>query len=221
MDHLNTAVILAGGKSTRMDFDKQTILIQGQMMPLFIADQLEGLFNNRFIISNRREIYPEEMAYPVIPDLIRDRGPKGGIFTGLTSAMDDYVYFIGCDMPFVNPGFIAYMKSLIQASVSANPDLSPGPKVVLARKNGYPEPLNAFYSKELLPDILRQLEDGNNKISALYQEEETLMIEEEIWRSFDPKGLMFINLNTGSDYEELYESTRYYSDFHPPFRMQK
>ena len=73
MDHLNTAVILAGGKSSRMDFDKQTILIQGQMMPLFIADQLEDLFKNRIIISNRRELYPEEVEYPVIPDLIRDR----------------------------------------------------------------------------------------------------------------------------------------------------
>ncbi len=219
MDHLNTAVILAGGKSTRMDFDKQTILIQGQMMPLFIADQLEGLFKNRIIISNRRELYPEEMEYPVIPDLIRDRGPKGGIHSGLTSAMDDYVYFIGCDMPFVNPGFIAYMKSLIQGSLTVNPGT--GPKVVLARKNGYPEPLNAFYSKKLLPEIRHQLKEGNNKISALYRKEETLMIDEEIWRQFDPRGLMFINLNTASDYEELYESTRHYSDFHPPFRLQK
>lgn len=219
MKNLNTAVILAGGKSTRMDFDKQTILIQGQMMPLFIADQLEDIFKKRLIISNRRELYPEEVEYPVIPDLIRDRGPKGGIYSGLTSAMDDYVYFIGCDMPFVNPGFIAFMKSLIQVSVSTNP--RPVPKIVLARKKGYPEPLNAFYSKELLPEILRQMEEGNNKISALYRDEETLMIEEEIWRPFDPKGLMFINLNTGSDYEELYEITRHYSDFHPPFRMQK
>ena len=221
MDHLNTAVILAGGKSSRMDFDKQTILIQGQMMPLFIADQLEGIFKSRVIISNRRELYPEEMEYPVIPDLIMDRGPKGGILTGLTSSMEDYVYFIGCDMPFINPCFIAYMKSLIQASLSGASGQSAAPKVILAKKNGYPEPLNAFYSKKLLPEILRQLEEGNNKISALYREEETLMIEEEIWRQFDPRGLMFINLNTASDYEELYESTRHYSDFHPPFRLQK
>jgi len=219
MDHLNTAVILAGGKSTRMDFDKQTILIQGQMMPLFIADQLEGIFKNRIIISNRTELYPADMEYPVIPDLIRDRGPKGGIFSGLTTSMGDYVYFTGCDMPFVNPGFIIYMKSLIQGSLSTDTGIVP--KVVLARKKGYPEPLNAFYSKDLLPEIRRQLEEGNNKISALYREGETLMIEEEIWRQFDPRGLMFINLNTASDYEELYESTRHYSDFHPPFRLQK
>lgn len=221
MNQLKNAFILAGGKSTRMDFDKQTILIHGKMMPLYIADHLASLFSRRIILTNLPELYPEDQEIPLLPDRVPDLGPKGGILTGLSSITEPYAFFIGCDMPFVNLPFICYMETLLDKSLGEDSGPAPRPKVILARKDGYLEPLNAFYSKELLPEITAQLQAGNNKISSLYQEEEIIIIEEEEWRLFDPQGLMFFNLNSAADYEKLYEITCHYSDFHPPFRLQK
>jgi len=41
----NTAVVLAGGKSRRLSFDKQALNIKGNLMPVFIADCLSIEFD--------------------------------------------------------------------------------------------------------------------------------------------------------------------------------
>ncbi len=192
---LNTAVILAGGKSSRLPFDKQTFKINGNLMPVFIADCLSVEFDRVIIVSNKPELYRKNCSYEVIPDTWIGLGPKAGILAGLEFAADEFVYFTGCDMPFVNLPYIRYMKSLLQ---HAEMDLS----VVLSVKNGYYEPLNAFYSKNLIPVLQTQLQTKKNKISDCYFENSILKITERMQVQFDPHRLMFINLNTPKDIEE-------------------
>ncbi|MBK5261326.1 MAG: molybdenum cofactor guanylyltransferase [Peptostreptococcaceae bacterium] len=194
---LNTAVILAGGKSSRLSFDKQAFNIKGNLMPVFIADCLSVEFERVIIISNKPELYRKNCPYEVISDTWIGLGPKAGILTGLEHATDEFVYFTGCDMPFVNLPFIRYMKKLISG---ANKDLS----VVLSIKNGYYEPFNAFYSKNLIPVLLAQLNSNNNKISNCYSERNKIEINEKAQAEFDPYCLMFINLNTPKDFEALH-----------------
>jgi len=194
---LNTAVVLAGGKSSRLSFDKQAFNIKGNLMPVFIADCLSVEFERVIIISNKPELYRKNCPYEVISDTWIGLGPKAGILTGLEHATDEFVYFTGCDMPFVNLPFIRYMKKLISG---ANKDLS----VVLSIKNGYYEPFNAFYSKNLIPVLLTQLNCNDNKISNCYSEDSMIRINEITQAAFDPHGLMFINLNTPKDFETLH-----------------
>ncbi|HZK88223.1 MAG TPA: molybdenum cofactor guanylyltransferase [Anaerovoracaceae bacterium] len=194
---LNTAVVLAGGKSSRLSFDKQAFNIKGNLMPVFIADCLSVEFERVIIVSNKPELYRNNCPYEVISDTWVGLGPKAGILTGLKHATDEFVYFTGCDMPFVNLPFIRYMKKLISG---ANKDLS----VVLSIKNGYYEPFNAFYSKNLIPVLLAQLNSNNNKISNCYSEDSMIRINEITQAVFDPHGLMFINLNTPKDFEALH-----------------
>ena len=194
---LNTAVVLAGGKSSRLSFDKQAFNIKGNLMPVFIADCLSVEFDRIIIVSNKPELYRKNCPYEVISDTWVGLGPKAGILTGLKHATNEFVYFTGCDMPFVNLPFIRYMKKLISG---ANKDLS----VVLSIKNGYYEPFNAFYSKNLIPVLLAQLNSNNNKISNCYSEDSMIRINEITQAVFDPHGLMFINLNTPKDFEALH-----------------
>lgn len=194
---LNTAVVLAGGKSSRLTFDKQAFNIKGHLMPVFIADCLSVEFDRVIIVSNKPELYRENCPYEVISDTWVGLGPKAGILTGLEHATDEFVYFTGCDMPFVNLPFIQYMKNLI---LTAGKDLS----VVISIKNGYYEPFNAFYSKNLIPVLLTQLNSNNNKISNCYSENNKIEINERIQAEFDPHCLMFINLNTPKDFESLH-----------------
>ena len=194
---LNTAVILAGGKSSRLPFDKQTLKINGNLMPVFIADCLSAEFARVIIVSNKPEFYRKNCSYEIIPDTWVGLGPKAGILTGLEYASDEFVYFTGCDMPFVNLPYIRHMKKLI---LNADKHIS----VVLSIKNGYYEPLNAFYSKKLIPVLQAQLHSNKNKISDCYSENDILEITEKTLTEFDPHGLMFINLNTPKDIEELH-----------------
>jgi len=194
---LNTAVVLAGGKSSRLSFDKQTFNIKGNLMPVFIADCLSFEFERVIIVSNKPELYRKNCPYEVVSDNWIGLGPKAGILTGLEYAKDDFVYFTGCDMPFVNLPYIRYMKNLI---INTEKEIS----VVLSIKNGYYEPFNAFYSKNLIPVLQAQLNSNNNKISNCYSEHNKIEINERTQAQFDPHCLMFINLNTPKDFEILH-----------------
>jgi molybdopterin-guanine dinucleotide biosynthesis protein A len=193
---LNTAVILAGGKSSRLSFDKQTFNIKGNLMPLYIAKALSAEFERIIIVSNKPELYKKNCSFEVISDTCIGLGPKAGILAGLEKSTDEFVFFTACDMPFVNLPYIRYMKKLI---LGADKDLS----IVLSVKNGYYEPFNAFYSKKLIPVLNSQLQSNNSKISSCYSNCNIIEIDERKQFEFDPHNLMFINLNTPKDFDIL------------------
>lgn len=198
MKECNTAVVLAGGKSSRLDFDKQTLMIRNRIAPIYIADLLSKEFNRVIIVSNKPEYYRENCPYKVITDTFPGLGPKAGILAGLEQSLDEFVYFTGCDMPFVNLPYIRYMKQLLG-------ECGEETAVLLAKKNGFFEPLNAFYSRKLISSVQAQLKNQDNKISSMYTETNLRIIDNSILMELDPAGIMFTNLNTPKDFELLYE----------------
>ncbi|MDO4518250.1 MAG: molybdenum cofactor guanylyltransferase, partial [Bacillota bacterium] len=181
---MSVAVILAGGKSSRMGFDKQTIRIGQKLIAVELADRISSLFDRVMIISNRPELYREECDYEVISDLIESKGPISGIYTGLVSAKDDrddYVYFVACDMPNINMDYIEYMRSL----------MSDGSDVISTINDEYVETLNAFYRKSLIPFIERQIEEGRFSLRHIFDENRVHLVERDVLRKFDPSNSMF------------------------------
>ena len=73
--------ILAGGKSSRMGSDKGLMLLNKKAVIQHAIEQLEKSVKNIFIISNNIEY--EKFGFKLIPDLIKDIGPAGGIYTAL------------------------------------------------------------------------------------------------------------------------------------------
>ena len=54
---LKTAVILAGGRSTRMGFDKQLIKIDDRFLIEILVEKLSHEFDEIIIISNDHSVY--------------------------------------------------------------------------------------------------------------------------------------------------------------------
>jgi molybdopterin-guanine dinucleotide biosynthesis protein A len=71
-----TAVILCGGKSSRMGFDKCKIKIENKYLLEIIGEQLEEVFDDIILLSND-EFKFKEMKYKVMKDVIPDLGPMG------------------------------------------------------------------------------------------------------------------------------------------------
>src|SRR5690349_5866240 len=108
MDRFKTAVILAGGKSQRMGFDKQTITVQGRRLIDKMITTLKMEFEEIILISNKPVLYSTSECM-VISDEIEDMGPLGGIHTGIKKASSQYVYFTACDMPNLNLEYIRFL----------------------------------------------------------------------------------------------------------------
>ncbi len=192
--NMNTAVILAGGKSRRMSFNKQNITVDGRLIAVYIADLLSSEFEQVIINSNSRSLYGN-CPYPIIADEMAGCGPLAGIYTGLKASESDFTYFIGCDMPFVNLAYIKYLKKQLRGT-KANIN------GILTTTGGFYEPLNAFYNKNLLSPIKQQLFKGERQVSKLCKDNNMLVVPEEIVKEFDPEGLMAINLNTLEEVEK-------------------
>lgn len=189
MNKFGSAVILAGGKSQRMGFDKQLLKVNERRLMDTIICKLRQEFNEIIIVTNKPEYY-NELVDKITKDIIPGKGPLSGIHSGLHAASSEYVYFIACDMPNINLEYIRYMKKNIgHRNVYAG----------VTRFGDWIEPFNAFYSRRLKDEISVHLANNKRSINSLLEKLKVHYISEREARKFSPNWDMFYNLNTKED----------------------
>jgi len=104
-----TGIILAGGKSSRMNEDKGLMLLNGRPMIQYVIDVLEKVIDQIIIISNNTDY--EQFGHPVYSDLIKEKGPLAGIYTGLYYSTSEKNIVLSCDVPYVNEELISFLIS--------------------------------------------------------------------------------------------------------------
>ena len=183
-----SGIILAGGKNTRIKTEKafiqlnsRTTLIQN-MLELF-----KKIFPEIIIVSNNPGAH-SKFGTRVVEDLIKDKGPLGGIFTGLCFSTSQINFVMGCDMPFPNPDLIKY---ILQKPNEYD--------VVIPVIKDKAESLFARYSKNALPVIFSHLLKDELKLQDVLSEIRALKIASEEIERFDPEHLSFFNINTPED----------------------
>ncbi|MCR4435337.1 MAG: molybdenum cofactor guanylyltransferase [Clostridiales bacterium] len=196
MKLFNSAVILAGGKSERMGFDKQTIRVHGRRLMDKIILTLKKEFDEIILISNKPVLYTDSGCL-LISDEIKGMGPLGGIHAGLKKASSRYVYFTACDMPNLNLDYIRFMKSRIKETDA---------EACVTKIGDWIEPFNAFYSKGILDAVESDLLNLKGSIFHLLKKSECCFIEEKEARKFSPDWSMFLNLNTRQELEDYIDS---------------
>ncbi len=195
MSLIDTAVILAGGKSSRMGFDKQLINVEGLNITDYIIQILRPLFKNIIVVTNKPGLYNDKNII-VTKDCYKGYGPLGGIHAGLLESKSIYNYFIACDMPYINTDYIKYMmKKICEDNYQTH--------AVITKYGDWIEPFNAFYSRRLIKIMEESMIKGNKKIGKFLENSNVLYIEEKTARSFSPDWGMFTNLNTEKDLENI------------------
>lgn len=102
-----TGIILAGGKSSRMNEDKGLMLLEGKPMIQYVIDVLKPLVDEIIIISNNPDY--QQFDFPVYSDLIKEKGPLAGIYTGLFFSQSETNIVLSCDVPYVNEELISFL----------------------------------------------------------------------------------------------------------------
>jgi molybdopterin-guanine dinucleotide biosynthesis protein A len=112
-----TAVVLAGGRSTRFgDEDKAVADLAGAPMIRRVVDRVASAVDAVVINcrATQRAAIAEALDGAAIPvtfaeDDYPDQGPMAGMATGLRAVESEYAFVVACDMPFVDPGFVDYL----------------------------------------------------------------------------------------------------------------
>ncbi|MFD3155797.1 molybdenum cofactor guanylyltransferase [Haloimpatiens sp. FM7330] len=184
-----TAVILAGGKSSRMGFDKQILKIGNKTVMESVIEKLKKEFEEIIIVTNKPELYTNS-PYKIVCDEIKEKGPLSGIHVGLKESSSKYAYFIACDMPNVNIQYIRYMKSKIK-NIQVDACVTENSKRI--------EPFNAFYCKSIIPKIEIQILKNKRSMRCLMSRINVLCIDEKEALQYSSNLEMFKNLNTIDD----------------------
>jgi len=183
-----TGVILAGGRSSRMGYNKALLHIGGKTIIERVLISLKEVTNSLLIVTNS----PEEYAFLNIPmkqDILPGKGSFGGIYTAMLFSDTPYILVVACDMPFLSSNFLRYM---VQLKV--------GYDIVTPKHSVGYEPLCAIYAKTCIPKIKNMLNEGELKITELFPVVRMRYIEEEEIKIYNSSGMLFFNVNTQKDY---------------------
>jgi molybdenum cofactor guanylyltransferase len=184
-----SAIILAGGKSSRMGRPKALLSFDGEPLVVHTVRRLKRLFSDIVVVAA-----PEQELPPLPVTLARDevayQGPVSGIYYGLQAARAEACFVTSCDAPFLNLALITY---LISQLVDYD--------VVVPHWQDRLQPLHAVYRRSVAPLLRAQLERGELRPIFLYEKVRTRQVGAEELCRFDPEGLSFRNLNSPEDYQ--------------------
>jgi molybdopterin-guanine dinucleotide biosynthesis protein A len=138
-----SAVILAGGRSTRMGRDKARLELHGRPLLARQIALARSLAPVEVLISGRAETDYSDFGCPVLLDRMPDAGPLAGIAVALEVARAPLVLVLAVDLPHLTPGVL----ERVLAAAGEN-------RGVVPRVAGRVEPLAALYprSAALLAD---------------------------------------------------------------------
>jgi FdhD protein len=183
-----TAVILAGGNSSRMKSNKALLPFSGELFIERIYRQLSALFPEVVLVTNTPEYY-RFLPCRMIPDEFPGQGSLAGIHAGLKQSKTEQVFVVACDMPYLN-------SELIRRMISK----APGSDVVIPESDGGFEPLHAVYSKNCLPAMEEALKNGTRKIVDCFDWRKVRVLTKDEIAAVDPEFLSFRNINTPEEY---------------------
>lgn len=183
-----TAIILTGGKSSRMGTDKGLLELDGKTL-LSRAVDLCSQFCDEILISSDSEGHRIGL-HRLVADEVKDCGPMGGIYSCLKESSNQWNFVLSVDAPFVTKDFVEFM-----VSQTRNFD------AVIPSHSQKKEPLIALYNKNILDKLKEQLDSGNYKMHFFLKRVHTNWMNSEEWVKMKPD--LFRNLNYRDDINNI------------------
>ncbi len=174
---------MAGGKSSRMKFNKAFAEIKGRPVINIIVDKFTRLFDETIIITNEPDLY-YKLGPEIHTDIYPSMGPVSGIHSGVYHARYDQVFIMGCDVPFMNMDMVEYMFSKLDDYDSVVPEI-----------DNYLQPLSAIYSKKCLPVLTNCLQNNRVKLIRIFEELNSLTLNQAELEKFGVVEEIFLNVN--------------------------
>jgi len=180
-----TAIIMAGGSSTRMGTDKSMLPIEGRPIIERTCRRLAACFEQVLISANEADKFAF-LGFDVVPDKVPAQGPLMGIASALEASVNEINFVVACDIPDIEPGNV---RRILSEAAGSDADI-----IVPTTGNDRYEPLFAVYRKSTLEVINKVLSSGGRKISDVFDLCKVRKVELDT---------SLVNLNTMAEYEEF------------------
>ncbi len=185
-------MILCGGKSSRMGQPKAWLPFGSELMLPRVVRILRTVVQHVVVVAAPDQELPAlRLDVTITRDEEKGRGPLQGLAAGLhaLAGRAEACYVSSCDVPFLNPAFIARMFALLGDQ-----------RICVPYVDGFHHPLAAVYRVEVLHAVERLLAADRLRPVFLFEAEPTRIVRGEELRDVDPDLKSLRNLNTPEDY---------------------
>ncbi len=194
------AIVLCGGRSTRMGVPKATLPFGSESMlqrvvrllGMVVAPVVNTVVTPVVIVAAREQVLPELPDHVIVTrDEREQKGPLEGLRAGLKALPDavDIAYVTSCDVPLLVPGFVSRMIELLGDH-----------DIAVMEIDGFAHPLSAVYRRAVLPQVESLLAQDKLRPVFLFDAVRTRRVQTAEMISVDPQLYTLRNLNTREDY---------------------
>ena len=210
-----SAIVLAGGRSSRFGRDKLAEPIGGRPLLLHAIDAVRQVASEVLVVVAPDAAppgpFPPDAAPPyaappgppvlttpgviVVRDETPFQGPLAGLLAGLEAAHEQAVLVVGGDMP----DLLRQVIDLLLDELAA-----PGVEVVVLEHDGRARPLPMVVRRDpALAAVTRLIAGGERRLRALTIALTTTVIAEATWRAMDPEARSIRDIDTPDDLRQL------------------
>jgi molybdenum cofactor guanylyltransferase len=176
------ALILSGGKSTRMGFDKTTINYHGKPQREYLADIFDKLGVETFFSCRADQV--SEFGENTITDKFLNLGPYGAILSAFQTDPDAAWLVLASDMPLIQMQEIEFLIQKRNSSKTATACFNP--------ETNFPDPLFTIWEPKAYLSLLSYLTLG-------YSCPRKVLINSEIELVQLPDPKVLANVNSQED----------------------
>jgi molybdopterin-guanine dinucleotide biosynthesis protein A len=187
-----SAVLLAGGKSTRMGRDKAGVLVDGEPMWQRQLAKLKAIRPRKIFISGDREGPYAGSGTQIIEDFQVDCGPLAGIEAACWRMETPLLCVLAIDLPWMTSEFLGRLVAQAQSTGCG----------VVPRNGENFEPLAAVYPSALYPLIAEQLNGTDHSMQRLIRRAVKMKLV-VAYSIAEAERALFRNVNTPEDLAKI------------------
>lgn len=183
-------LILCGGESRRMGFDKSTLKYRGLNLVEKMIMELKGSGVDPFISCRDDQKHLDKIPVAKIVDSSPFKGPAAGLYCAMKAYPDSIWLCVPCDMPLLNSGILNYLL------MSRNAD-KPATVFETEEVSGpFVHPLPGLYEKSFNGILELELNKGNWSLRKMHQ-----LYDSHLLRPVQPD--LLVNLNKPEDLNRI------------------
>ncbi|WHZ03069.1 molybdenum cofactor guanylyltransferase [Neobacillus sp. YX16] len=186
------AIILSGGKSSRMGTNKALLKLNEKTTIERMVDILKIYFDDIILVTNDMESY-QFLGVKMVSDHYPGKGPLAGFHAGLMASDYDVNFITACDMPFISGELAATLVNMIDHHDALVPVI-----------NGKMQTLCAVFQKKSVAKIEECIENGRLPIKHLLEHLNVLYVTEKELQANSNIDMerVFFNMNHPHEYED-------------------
>jgi molybdopterin-guanine dinucleotide biosynthesis protein A len=209
-----TAIVLAGGRSSRFGGDKLAADVEGRRLLHRAIDAVAGIAAEIVVVVGPEApepALPDATPVPVgiARDAVTGRGPLAGVAAGLAAAGGELALVVGGDQPWLRPevlrllveelaGGPGWPGSAAPGSGDPGPDVAPDVAVLADGERTWPFPV-AVRVATVCPAAQAALLGPDLRLYTLYRRLRLAPVPEARWRALDPEGDTLRDVDTPAD----------------------